>query len=69
VASRGSSLMEGAAKPAAQQTGPAPLGTQTIPIQTPQQGSSGPIQTQPIPVQIPQPGAPAQSPAAPQTAK
>ena len=65
VSHKGSSLMEGAAKPVAQQTGPAPLATQTIPVQVPKQTG----QQQTGPVQIPQQKVPMSNPVAPQPAK
>ena len=67
VSQKGSSLMEGTAKPATEQKGPAPLTTQTIPVQVPKQSGQGSVETKSIPVQIPQQKVPV--PAAPQPAK
>ena len=57
VSRKGSSLMEGAAKPVAQKTVPAPFAQQTVPVPNPAAPSKAAI-----------PAAP-QAPAAPQTAK
>jgi preprotein translocase subunit SecG len=57
VSHKGSSLMEGAAKPVAQKTVPAPFAQQTVPVPNPAAPSKAAIPVAP------------QAPAAPQTAK